>query len=236
LIYRDGKAPAWQLLKTGLPYLRQTPKSNFVYRYLGWLMKKTLLLIALAVILFEGCKKQHPAPNTPSLSDFPLKTGDTWTYSIDDSINHTTQTAIFTITGSYTINGPVYYTTQTVINGIVVDSGSIIATSDSVIYQPNGEGLFSSLTLLFPMAPNSYWHTRYTGDSVFVSAANISFNLMGITYDSVYNVGRVESVPDLYIHQNLYIAPHVGIIQETLDVQPWIPVHKTLKLISYQLQ
>ena len=188
----------------------------------------------LALIAF-GCKKDHNVMNQASLSDFPLATGDSWTYRIDDSINHTTQNAVFTITGSYTLNGPTFYTTQTVIGGVVVDSGGIISSHDSVIYQPNGQGLFSDVTLLLPLTPNSNWHTRYYGDSVFVLAADISFSVLGNAYDSVYNIGRIQSVPDLYIHQNLYIAPHVGIIQETIEISPWIPVNKTIRLVSYHL-
>jgi len=199
-------------------------------------MKKLTLLLPILLLIAFSCKKENSLQNVASLSDFPLANGDVWTYQVYDSIQNTTQTATFKITGNYSINGGgIYYTTQTVINGIVVDSGLIISSKDSVIYQPNGQGLFSTLTLLLPLTPNNRWHTQYYRDSVFVLAANINYTVLSNTYDSVYNVGRVQSVPDLYIHQNLYIAPHVGIVQETLEVSPWIPIHKTLKLVSYNL-
>jgi hypothetical protein len=197
-------------------------------------MKKIILLLPVLILLAYGCKKEKSA-NTDSLSNFPLATGDTWVYQVNDSTHQTTQMATFKITGSAVFGGVVSYSTQTTINGTVVDSGLIINSGDSVMYQPNGQGLFSNLTLLFPLAVNNTWHTQYSGDSVFVLAGNINLTVLGNNYDSVYNVGRVQSVPDLYIHQNLYIAPHVGIIQETLDVAPWIPVHKTIKLVSYNL-
>ena len=198
-------------------------------------MRLFKLLLPLVLLAALCCKKETNPANTPSLSDFPLATGDTWNYQVFDSINNITQNATFKITGSYTINGPTVYTTQTVINGNIVDSGVIVHSGDSVMYQPNGQGLFSNLTLLFPLTANNKWHTEYYGDSVFVIAANINFTVLTNNYDSVYNIGRIQSVPDLYIHQNLYIAPHIGIVQETLEVDPWIPVHKTLKLVSYTL-
>ncbi len=197
-------------------------------------MRKLILLLPVLILIAYGCKKEKNG-NVDSLSNYPLATGDIWTYQIDDSINHTTQMATFKITGSTVFGGVVSYSTQTTINGTIVDSGQIINSGDSVIYQPNGQSLFSNITLLFPLAQNNNWHTEYFGDSVFVLAANINFSVLGTNYDSVYNVGRIQSVPDLYIHQNLYIAPHVGIIQETLEVDPWIPVHKTIKLVSYNL-
>lgn len=202
-------------------------------------MKFIKLLAPVLMLVFLCCKKESGTSNTVSLSDFPLAVGDTWTYQVFDSINNNTNNAVFTITGVHMLSGvPVNilnYTTQTVINGTVVDSGSIISYNDSVIYQPNGQGLFSNLTLLFPLTPNNKWHTQYNSDSVSVLASNISFMVLNNNYDSVYNVGRIESVPDLYIHQNLYIAPHIGIIQEALWEGSWVPVHKTLKLVSYTL-
>jgi hypothetical protein len=197
-------------------------------------MRKLILLLPVLVIIVYGCKKERTG-NVDSLSNFPLATGDVWTYQVDDSINHTTQTATFKITASTVFGGMLTFNTQTIINGVVVDSGLIVNSGDTVMYQPNGQSLFSNLTLLFPLSANSKWHTEYYGDSAFVIAANINLSVAGNNYDSVCNVGRIQSVPDLYIHQNLYIAPHVGIIQETLDVAPWIPVHKTIKLISYNL-
>lgn len=199
-------------------------------------MKRALIFIPVILILIFACKKNHPTGGFVDISGFPLKAGDTWTYQLFDSINNITDTAVFTITSSYSQGSSVYFNTQTIIAGNVTDSGQIINTGDSVIYQPgNGNGLFSTITLLFPMAQGSKWHTRYYGDSVFVIAANLTHSEFRTTYDSVYYVNRIESVPDLYIHQYIYLAPGVGIIEETLEMAPWIPVHKTLRLISYQI-
>ena len=199
-------------------------------------MKILKSFLPLILLIAFCCKKEHNTVNVPSLTDFPLAAGDTWNYQLYDSINNVTENATFKITGSYALNGPgIYYITQTVVNGVMVDSGQIISRNDSVIYQPNGQGLFSNLTLLFPLSPNKKWHTEYSGDSVFVLASNINYTVLSSTYDSVYNVGRIQSVPDLYIHQNVYIAPHIGIVRQTLDEGTWIPVHKTIKLVSYNL-
>ena len=204
-------------------------------------MKNLKFLLPLLLLIAFACRKEHNTNvnNVPSLTDFPLADGDIWTYQVDDSINNTTQTATFKITGSYPEGSiplfKMHYTTQTVINGVVVDSGEIQTCNDTVSYKANGQSLFSNLTLLLPLNQNGKWHTSYYGDSVFVIAANVSLNVLGTSYDSLYNVGRIESVPDLYIHQNLYIAPHIGIVQEVLDVAPWIPVHKKVRLVSYQL-
>lgn len=202
-------------------------------------MKNIKFLIPVVLLFVLACKKDHQVNNVASLSDFPLAIGNTWTYQVNDSINNTTQTAIFKITGGYYASGiPIsimHYTTQTIINGVLADSGEILTCNDSVMYRPSGQGLFSNLTLLLPLAPNSNWHTEYYGDSVFVIAANQYLTVLGNNYDSVYNVGRLQVEPDLYIQQNLFIAPHVGIVQQTLNMGTWIPSRKSLKLMSYQL-
>jgi hypothetical protein len=202
-------------------------------------MKNIKFLIPLAFLFILACKKEHNTYNVASLSDFPLATGNTWTYQVDDSINHTTQTATFKITGAYLASGiPIsvmHYTTQTTINNLVTDSGEILTCNDTVMYRPNGQSLFSNLTLVLPLTANSNWHTEYYGDSVFVVAANQVLTVAGNTYDSVFNVDRIQIVPDLYIRQNVFIAPHVGIIQQSLSMGSWIPTNKALRLISYQL-
>ena len=202
-------------------------------------MRKTKPLLPILLLIIFACKKEHNLNNVASFTNFPLAVGDIWNYQVFDSINNTTQNAVFKITGFYISSGvPVnitHYQTQTIINNVITDSGEIVTAGDTVMYKPTGQGLFSNLTLLLPMSPNSNWHTEYYGDSVFVTGANESVAVLGTTYDSLYNVGRIQSVPDLYIYQNLYIAPHIGIVQETLDIAPWIPVHKTIKLVSYQL-
>ncbi len=198
-------------------------------------MRSILRFIPALLIIISACHK-HDTNSYVDLSSYPLKSGDNWTYQVFDSINNVTDTALFSITGSYTLNGgPIYYTTTTVISGTVVDSGLIVLSGDSVMYQPSGNGLFSDLTLLFPLSQGSKWHTRYYGDSVSVNAVNLNRTVLGTTYDSVYNIVRVQSVPDLYIHQTIYIAADIGIIEATCDIMPWIPQHKTIRLIKYSI-
>ena len=62
-----------------------------------------------------------------------------------------------------------------------------------------------------------------------------SFTVLGKGYSNVYQLQRVMSVPDLYIQANIYEVPGIGIIQETLDMGPWIPQHKIIRLISYSV-
>lgn len=195
---------------------------------------KILLPLLLLATLY-ACKKDRNNHNVASLSSFPLAAGDIWNYQLYDSINNTTQNATFKITGSVGLNGPIVYLTQTIINNVVVDSGTIEQSGDTIFYQPNGQGLFSNLTLLVPMQANQWWHTQYTADSVYVVAANFNYSVAGNNYDSVFEVGRTEIVPDLYIHQDVYIAQHVGIIQVALNQGSWIQVRKSIKLVSYSL-
>ena len=198
-------------------------------------MKKIALLLPALMLLVFACKKEKTT-NTTGLSDFPLAVNNTWTYQVYDSIHQTSQTAVFKITGVYAINGgPLTYTTTTTTDGVVTDSGVITSSNDTIYYQPNGQGLFSNLTLLFPLSPNNYWHTQYYSDSVFVMATDLNLSVLNNNYSHVYQVGRFLSMPDLYINQNLYIAPHVGIIQQSISVGTWIPLNKSMKLVSYSL-
>jgi hypothetical protein len=198
-------------------------------------IKRILLFIAATLMVLNACHK-NTGSSLVDISGFPLRAGDSWTYQVFDSINNTTDTAVFSITGSYTLNGgPVYFTTQTNISGVIVDSGLIIHSADSIIYQPAGVGLFSSITLLFPLAQGSHWHTRLFGDSVYVAATNLNLTVLNNNYDSVCNVRRTFMAVDLYINQNIYIAPGVGIIKQEYYMMGWIAQHKTLRLISYSL-
>lgn len=194
-----------------------------------------MLFIAATLLLLCACHK-NTGNSFVGITDFPVKTGDSWTYQVFDSIHNTTDTAVFSITGSYTLNGgPVYFTTQTNISGVIVDSGRIIHSADSIIYQPDGVGLFSNITLLFPLAQGSHWHTQLFGDSVYVAGTNLNLTVLNNNYDSVCNVKRTFMAVDLYIDQNIYIAPRVGIIKQEYYMMGWIPQHKTLRLISYSL-
>ena len=198
-------------------------------------MKRIALLLPVLMLFVFACKKEK-TNNTTGLSDFPLAVNNTWTYLVYDSIHQTSQTAIFKITGLNVANGGIKtYTTTTTTNGIVVDSGLIINSGDTVLYQANGQGLFSNLTLLFPLTANNYWHTQYYSDSVFVAATNLNLSVLDNNYSNVFQVNRIESIPDLYIGQDVYIAPHVGIIQQNLSQGSWILVHKSLQLVSYSL-
>jgi hypothetical protein len=198
-------------------------------------IRSILLFGSALLVLVYSCHK-NTGSSLVDISGFPLKAGDSWTYQVFDSIHNVTDTAVFSITGSYTLNGgPVYHTTQTNISGVIVDSGLIIQSADSIIYQPAGNGLFSDLTLLFPLAQGSKWHTRFYGDSVYVIATNLNRSVLGSNYDSICNVGRIRSVPDLYINQSVYIAPGVGIIEESYYMMGWVPQHKTIRLISYSI-
>ena len=198
-------------------------------------MKRIALLLPVLMLFVFACKKEK-TNNTTGLSDFPLAVNNTWTYLVYDSIQQTSQTAVFKITGMYATNGgAVTYTTTTTTNGTVIDSGLIINSGDTLLYQANGQGLFSNLTLLFPLTVNNYWHTQYYSDSVFVAAANLNLSVLSNNYSNVFLVNRIESVPDLYIRQDVYIAPHVGIIQQNFNQGSWFLVNKSLRLVSYSL-
>ena len=201
-------------------------------------MKKTksILLVLVAIIMLLSACHKNTGSSLVDISGFPLKTGDSWTYQVFDSINNTTDTAVFTITGSYGLNGgSVYYTTQTNISGVIVDSGQIIHSADSVMYQPAGTGLFSDIILLFPLAQGSQWQTSRYGETVSVTATNLNLTVLSHSYDSVCSVHRTFMAVDIYIDQTVLVAPRVGIVKQEYYMNGWIAQHKTLRLVSYSL-
>ena len=198
-------------------------------------MKK---LIPILLVLTGSCHKDPVITyNNINMADYPIAVNNKWTYQVSDSINNTVDTAVFKINAEMAINNDtLFFTTQTLMHGAVVDSGTIMKTATSYIYSPNGYGLFDRLKLTFPMHLNSAWGGPIVnGDTLTVSQVITSLNVLGVNYLNVLDIKRSLIIPDYYVSQQVEMAPHIGIVQQNFEIQPWIPLKRSIRLISYEL-
>ena len=197
-------------------------------------MKKLIPFLTL-LILISACRKTQTRHYTPlNMSDYPVNIGNIWTYQVWDSVTNVTDTVVFKITAKTVVNADTsIYNYQTSANSAVVDSGTITQSLTAYSYSSyTGNGIFQWLRLTFPINITGA-QVLFPQDTIYGIAVLNSFAVLGNTYTNVYQLQRSLSVPDLYIQANIYEVPGIGIIQETLDISPWIPQHKVIRLISY---
>jgi hypothetical protein len=166
-----------------------------------------------------------------------LINGDTWTYQVTD--NNTgikdTQTAYF---GPYIPNTSITGDTAdyhfTVSKGSqIIDSGIIITSAEAVTWQPSGaNGLFSFLTLNFPMLKNSTWVGYYPGEKTTVSNIFSTLQVLDSTYHTVYEVTRSYLTPGFATQAVIDIVPGTGIVQENITITNGpVTTSRTVKLL-----
>ena len=191
----------------------------------------------ILLLLIASCHKtqQQQHFTTVNMSDYPVNTGNTWTYQVWDSINNITDTAVFKITTKTVLNADTsIYNFQTTVNGVAVDSGTITQSLTAFTYLSlTSNTLFESLRLAFPINANSHWQGHIPGDTLNVISGSANFTVLGNTYSNVCSFHRSLIIPDYYVQATAYLAPGVGIVQETIDIEPWIRQYKTIRLISY---
>ena len=165
------------------------------------LIKFSTLLLILA---FCSCKKEQK--NTMSVSDFPLKVGNSWTYQRSDTVSASSvviDTTVTTIPATTTFNGrQAYLWVETSKHSI--DTSYVYLIADSVIFL-NKSGYIEEY--YFPILVGSSW--------VFYNCTSISSQeINGKNYSNVYTISRNSSLMGDYTTEDIKIVPGIGIVSQ----------------------
>ena len=199
---------------------------------------KNLILCLLAVCLLTSCHKNPgPRPTVLNMSDYPVNTGNSWTYQVFDSILNTTDTAVFKVNSKTVLKIDTnLYNYQTMVNGSIVDSGYIVQTANSYTYSSyTGNALFANIKFRFPIYMNGTVAVQFPQDTVYGLSVLQRLTVLANNFTSVYQLQRNLSMPDFYLEATLDVVPGIGIVQEDFSAGSWIPRRKTIRLISYNI-
>ena len=197
-------------------------------------MKNKIIFFCLILVL--SCNKTKTA-DFLSINDYPVKVGDQWAYQVIDYDHNQTDTAVIKVTAKTVFNNDsTVYNTQTLMQGMTIDSGIIAISSTSFKYVPTNaaNSLFEQIELTFPINGQSVWIGASARDTLRVTASNQTMAITGKNYSNVFEIIRVVINPLLFNGTDtIFICPKIGIIELGVHLNP--TPHKTLRLISYQL-
>jgi len=229
----------------------------------------SLLLVILLVLGMIACKKEnlHQSSQTQAtgrdsllLSDFPIKTGNSWTYS---RVRHwstiVSDTVTLTVGDSVPVSGGFRYLwIQTSSSGrpdtgyVSVQSNSIRFYADTNMALPCGVySYYQPLTsvaadlIVFPCAKDSSWEQQphmYQNSSTCV-ATDSTITINGASYTHVFLISRtVNDLEGSYIAggENTYIAKGIGVVRfdQSESAPQFIPITHydcSLSLLSFSL-
>jgi len=181
-------------------------------------MKVTLLgVFALTVVLLSSCSKTTTAPTNYS-SYFPQTVGDSWLYSIRDSIRDIHDTALVTIAGTTTVSGQnaylwtyhyhskgYYDTTYVVVNGtnitVYLDTAHSISSPAYVVYEQYS----------LPMSVGQI--IKSNGDSTNVIAQGNCTVVAG-SYPGSYEITNLTYNPGYYVYDKVVFFNNIGFLSD----------------------
>jgi len=164
----------------------------------------------ILLLFIASCKK---TPNAFSVSDFPAKQGDTWTYKRIDSVTLKVDTVIWSLPGTVTINGkPMLLWVQTSLTQ--TDTGYWYINGDTITLYANG--IISGATDIFclPVQNGSFWSPVPTGgspDTYNCSVLN-TLSVNGTNYTNAFMFNRVQSGFDFSAIEGVDVVKGIGIV------------------------
>jgi len=197
---------------------------------------KILLLSGLIGLTALGCGQNNTVSPNPLPSDslsakeaFPNRIGDSWTYSVFDSIKKTTQTVVMKIVGdSLFKNGKTYKIWQYDLSGkkayyvnITADTVQIISP---LIYK----------AYVFPLFFNKAWTGPAPGKCKITKIETL--NVPAGTFKNCYVIHREVAVTNYFLDEYVWFKPHVGVIKrQAYERDLGAQTNRVWKLMSYHL-
>ncbi len=198
---------------------------------------KTLSALLLIICFISSCHKDKIDEKEISQSQFPISTGDKWTYQVVDNLYGTTDTAVVVvISEQQRTNDTIQFLLQLSINGQVVDTDQITKSSTSFSYkQGNINSLFENLKITFPIKENSVWTGHLLTDTFKVLSIDQSRTILTVDYTNVTTVNRRLISPGYYAVGYVYISPDIGIVEQSLNISYGFPVkNQTIRLMKFE--
>jgi len=194
---------------------------------------KILILSGLIGLMAFSCGQNNsvtpnpPKSDTATIAAFPNQIGDSWTYSVFDSIKKTTQTVVMKIVGdSLFKEGKTYKIWQYDLSGKKADYVNI--TGDTIeIYTPL---IFKSY--VFPIYLNKSWSKP--GDCKVTKIETI--NVPAGTFNNCYIIHRIIASPNYVLDEYVWFKPGVGVIKrQANEIDLGVRTNRVWKLMSYHL-
>ncbi|MGN6568952.1 MAG: hypothetical protein ACTHJ0_13410 [Flavipsychrobacter sp.] len=201
-------------------------------------MQRVYLFLAILIVTFSACKKGGSGNNPISISEYPLKVNNQWTYKVTDSVNNMVDTMVLKITASRTKGDTTWWYCNVYEHNMVIDTPVYIQTSTTIGFANSSYTEFSpDFFIDFPVSNNSVWiASSLITDTAVVNLLSSSVMVGGRSYSNVYMISRSYYMVDFSFRQSIYVSRGIGLIAENYAIMPFGPqVRKSIELISYSL-
>lgn len=170
-------------------------------------IKTIVFFIGLILTSMFGCTRQIPAKIEPEY--FPNQIGDSWSYSVYDSVSNQSEALnIYIING--TTNYSVVTTTWLLKYKNFNDTLTVSNNNGSITFQPKNS---VKRTYLTPFSVNQTWNESYfsTSSSKVIAKENVTVEAGDFT--DVYVIERNIFSLNYHLYEKVYFKPEVGIIK-----------------------
>ena len=195
-------------------------------------LRLTILLVLLGFTMTHCLKDENNyVVYYPRPAYFPNCVGTVWKYLRTDSIKNITDTILVRVKSNVMNNSRPYSVWTYEKSSVVFDSVYVYTHRDSVII--TGSHIYNSKkVLLLPYRLNSKWNSSgYTGDTTVVSS------IERVDHFDAFKIIRHDFGVDLSVNDVMWMAPHVGLIQENIREFNLVqPRHEFWRLISYRVR
>jgi len=203
-----------------------------------YIMQRIYLLFPILLFAFAACKKSNSGGSAMSISEYPLKVNNQWTYKVTDSMTNITDTAVLKITSNHTKDDTTWWYCKMYYHNMLVDSPYYVQTSNTIQFINNAYSFLSADFMIdFPVSNNNTWMaSTLSQDTAVAKLLTSPLIVAGRGYSNVYMISRGFSLIDYNFRQNIYVSKGVGLIAEDYAIMPFGPqIKKHIELISYSL-
>lgn len=201
-------------------------------------MQRIYFPLLVLLIAFTACKKSGNGNSPISISEYPLKINNQWTYKVTDSVDNMTDTVVLKITARRAKGDTTWWYCNVYEHNSLIDTPVYIQTSTTIgLANSSYTKLSPDFLIDFPVSNNNTWiASSLTTDTAVATLLSSPVVVGGRSYNNVYMISRSYYMVDFSFRQNIYISRGIGLIEENYAVMPFGPqVKKNIELISYSL-
>lgn len=202
-------------------------------------MQRIYLLSLILLLAFTACKKSGDNSGGPmSISEYPLKVNNQWTYMVTDSVHNEVDTFVLKIISKRSVGDTTLWNCNVYNHNSIVDTPCYVQTSTKIWLANSSYSVLSPVFLIdFPVSNNNTWLVSpIGGDTAVASLLTGPVTIGNRSYSNIYVIARDFELVDFGFRQNVYIYSGIGLVGESYAVMPFGPqVRKNVELISYSL-
>ncbi len=195
-------------------------------------MSLWVILPFALLLIFSGCHKTSPSV---TMSDFPDKIGDQWTYFVQDSLANINDTLTLTILSPSTFQGKPSLLWQFAYSNGITDTLQSVVVGDTINYYKPSLYPALNFAILFPFSTNSTWKDNLYGNYSTTYLGNYAY--LSYSFPGVYEINHtLTQAFGFSLMDNIYIQPGIGIVHRRIfefDTGP--AIWQTWTLSNYHL-